>query len=254
MALSSLLACALVVNVSASAGTRASVAAPMVSIGSGASSVWVLRPVGQPRVVVIFGHGWKTAPPSTPTAWVEQFRPWLDHLLAEQAAVVFPRYQAGGDRATSEALLTNFVGGVRAGLVALGRPTLPLIAFGYSYGASLVMAYAADARGHGLLAPDAVDAIFPAAPLPGESTAHIPTTTRVDLQVGDADTEAGRAGADAFRTGLAGRPAAALSYTVVRSSATFHATHAAPKLASTAAQTAFWTPLDRRIAGAEVGR
>ena len=35
--------------------------------GAGADQVWVLRPQGAIRDVVIFGHGWKSAPPVTPT-------------------------------------------------------------------------------------------------------------------------------------------------------------------------------------------
>ena len=63
--------------------------------GTGADQVWVLRPAGAIRDVAIFGHGWKSAPPSASGAWVEQFRPWLDHLVEGGSAVVFPRYQLG---------------------------------------------------------------------------------------------------------------------------------------------------------------
>ena len=221
------------------------------TVGAGASAAWVLHPIGPPRVVVIFAHGWKTSPSPVGAAWVEQFRPWLDHLLGRHAAIVFPRYQTGGGTATASSLLANFLAGVRDALTSLGRPSLPVVAIGYSYGASLVMAYAGDAGQEGLPVPAAVDAIFPAAPLPGESAARVPAATRVLLQIGDADTEAGRGGADVFWQQLAGHPAASKRFAVVRSGPRLRAVHAAPKLATEAARADFWAPLDNLIATAE---
>ena len=66
--------------------------------GRGADQVWIVRPTTHVRAVVVFGHGWKGAPPSASHPWVAQFRPWLDHLIAQGDAVIFPRYQLGGDQ------------------------------------------------------------------------------------------------------------------------------------------------------------
>lgn len=107
--------------------------------GRGAAQVWLVVPRGPVRSVVVFAHGWKTAPPSASYPWVGQFRPWLDHLAARGNAVVFPRYQLGGD-APGPARAADFERGVALGLARL-RLQLPVVAIGYSYGASLVLAW-----------------------------------------------------------------------------------------------------------------
>ena len=55
----------------------------------------MLTPKSPIRAIVVFGHGWKTAPPSPGYPWVGQFEPWLEHLLGGGSAVIFPRYQLG---------------------------------------------------------------------------------------------------------------------------------------------------------------
>lgn len=213
--------------------------------GRGAAQVWVVVPTGPIRSVVVFGHGWKVAPPSPSYPWVGQFRPWLDHLAANGSAVVFPRYQLGGDR-PGAATAAAFRRGVALGLARL-RVHVPVVAAGYSYGASLALAYAANARRWGLPAPAAVDAVFPAAPVAGPEP-PLPSSTRVLLQVGDRDVVAGRSGADTFWRLLRGH--AAKRYEVVRSRGGLVATHAAPKESTAAARRAFWTPLDALVAAA----
>ena len=213
--------------------------------GRGAAAVWVLRPHGQPREVVVFGHGWKVAPPSPSYPWVGQFRPWLDHLVREDAAVVFPRYQLGAGDSVDDARFGAYVAGVRTGLARLGRPHVPLVAAGYSFGASLALSLAANAPRLHLPVPSAVDAIFPAGPIPGTPLPPLRPSVRVLIQVGDDDTEAGPAGAAFFRRRLAGH--ARTRYQVVRSTRRLHADHAAPKRTDAAARAAFWTPLDRLL-------
>ena len=39
----------------------------VVSIGSGADQVWLMRPTGAVRVIVVFVHGWTTG---VPTDWL----------------------------------------------------------------------------------------------------------------------------------------------------------------------------------------
>ena len=216
--------------------------------GRGSAQVWLLRPSGPPRSVVVFGHGWKVAPPSPAYPWVRQFLPWLDHLVAEGNAVIFPRYQLGLGEGSGPELVYAFRRGLATGFARLGERRLPVVAVGYSYGASLALTYAANARRWHLPQPAAVDAVFPAGPIPGAPLPPLLRFVRVLIQVGDQDTEAGNGGAEAFWAWLSGHPAPAKRYELVRSHPGFAATHAAPKEATAAARAAFWAPLDGLIA------
>jgi dienelactone hydrolase len=210
----------------------------------------VLAPRPPIRAIVVFGHGWKTAPPAPGSPWVGQFEPWLEHLLRSGSAVIFPRYQLGlGDPQDPERVRA-FMVGTRTGFERLGRPPVPVVAVGYSFGASLALAYAATYRAWSLPAPRAVMAIFPAGLVAGFPLPPLDRSIRVLIQVGDADAVAGRGGADAYWSWLAGHPAARKRYEIVRSVPGFAATHAAPKLATPAARRAFWAPLDRLLAEA----
>ena len=83
--------------------------------GRGGGEVWVVVPDRPVQSVVVFGHGWKLAPPSTAYSWVGQFRPWLDHLAADGSAVIFPRYQLGvGDPRTQRAYSISPPGSIPA--------------------------------------------------------------------------------------------------------------------------------------------
>ena len=243
---------ALVVVTLAQAGRAggAPPAAIMGPYGSGTNQVWVLSPSGPVRDVVIFGHGWKNSPPATANAWVEQFRPWLDHLVQGGSAVIFPRYQLGSGDSEDVARLRAYRAGVAAGFAALGRPRAPVVAAGYSFGASLALTYAADARAYGLPVPRAVDAIFPALMISGARLPPLAASVAVLIQIGDRDVTAGRAGGDEFWRWLRLHPAATKRYELVRSTPQLAMTHAAPKSALPAAQRAFWAPLDLLIARA----
>ena len=209
------------------------------------------RPV---RSVVVFGHGWKLAPPSPAHSWVGQFRPWLDHLAAGGSAVIFPRYQLGvGDPQDAPRAL-EFANAIHTGYAVLGRPKVPIVAVGYSFGASLAFYYSANAAAWRLPPPSAVQAVFPGGMIPGAPLPALNRTVRVLIKVGDADTEAGTAGANAFWSWLATHPSSRKRYQVVRSSPGLAATHAAPKSASAAAQRTFWAPLDRLIAEARTAK
>jgi pimeloyl-ACP methyl ester carboxylesterase len=218
-------------------------------IGSGADSAWLLRPKGTVQSVVVFAHGWKLAPPSPAHPWVAQFAPWLAHLVAGGNAVIFPRYQLGGD-AAGPATIAAFRRGLQLGFRRLGRPDVPVIAVGYSYGASLVFYYAAEAHRWGLRAPQAVDSIFPVGPIPGAPLPTIPASLRVLIEVGDRDTSAGRSGAEAWWTLLRRQPQERKRFVVVHSLPGFEADHAAPKSSGLAARRAFWAPLDHLVAQA----
>jgi acetyl esterase/lipase len=243
-------ACTLVGAVAA-ATVRASTLAPIFRgpFGPGASAVWLLEPRSPPTSVVVFLHGWKVAPPSTSYQWVGQFRPWLDHLVAGGSAVLFPAYQTGGD-VEGPARVTSLRRGLEEGFRRLPHLGLSVVVVGYSYGASLAFYSAANARNWDLPAPTAVDAVFPAGLIAGAELPELAAQVQVLIEVGDEDTVAGRAGADAFWSWLSGRHGAPQRLVVVRSSSGFTAAHAAPKLSTPPARSAFWRPLDRLIARA----
>jgi dienelactone hydrolase len=222
--------------------------------GRSGREVWVVVPDRPVRSVVVFGHGWKLTPPSPAHSWVGQFRPWLDHLAADGSAVIFPRYQLGiGDTQDATRVL-DFAHGLHTGYALLGRPKVPIVAVGYSFGASLAFYYGANAAAWRLPLPSAVQAVFPAGMIPGAPLPALNPTVRVLIQVGDADTEAGSAGANAFWSWLATHPSSRKRYQVIRSSPGLAATHAAPKSPNAAAQRTFWAPLDRLIAQARTAR
>jgi hypothetical protein len=234
-----------------STAARSSGSAPVLRgpFGSGAGAVWLLEPRSRPSSIAVFLHGWKLAPPSPSSPWVGQFRPWLDHLVAGGSAVLFPAYQTGGD-VQAPARVESLRQGLEEGFRRLAARGLPVVTAGYSYGASLAFYYAANARRWGLPEPAAVDAIFPAGPIPGVAWPGLPASVRVLIEVGDRDTVAGRGGADAFLSLLEARAGASQRLVVVRSRPGFSAVHAAPKLSTPPARAAFWRPLDALIAAA----
>lgn len=242
---------AVVLVASAAVGTARATGPSLVlgPYGHGAGRVWLLLSRSRPRSVVVFLHGWKRAPPSPAAPWVGQFRPWLDHLVRTGSAVVFPAYQAGGD-AQGPARVASLRDGLETGFRRLGRSRLPVVVAGYSYGASVGFAYAANAGRWGLPRPAAVDLVFPAEMIPGAALPPLPAWVRVLIEVGDEDVVAGRAGAEQFLASLAHRLGHRQRLVVVRSRPGFAAVHSAPKLATAAARHAFWTPLDRLIAAA----
>ena len=215
--------------------------------GRGAAQVWLVLPSGRPHRIVVFGHGWKSARPVPQLAWVDQFRPWLDHLAARGDVVVFPRYQLGADDSPGGARIAAYRRGLTTAFEHLSGLHVPVVVAGYSFGASLAFYFAADARRWGLPQPAAVDAVFPAGPIGAVPSSALRRNVRVLIQVGDRDTVAGSAGASSFRAWLGTH---ALRYRVVHSSGSFVATHAAPKETRAAARRAFWQPLDTLIAAA----
>jgi pimeloyl-ACP methyl ester carboxylesterase len=239
-----------VIALATSLGSSAQAARIEGPFGRGAAQVWIVLPNGRPRSVVVFGHGWKLAPPVPSLAWIDQFRPWLDHLASRGNAIVFPRYQLGTNDSFGTPRVLAYRRGLVKAFVRLGLPHVPVIAAGYSYGASLALYYAANARRWRLPVPAAVDSIFPAGLIPGTPLPALAPTIRVLIQVGDQDTEAGAVGASSFWAWLGGHPAGRKHYEVVASVPGLVATHKAPKQTGPAARHAFWRPLDALIAAA----
>ena len=242
------------------AGVTASATAPSPTVrvegpfGQGSGEVWLIVGSNVPlRSVVVFGHGWKTTPPSPGHPWVYEFLPWLDHLVVGGNAVIFPAYQLTATDPADAARVQAFRAAITTGYLRLGRPNVPFVAFGYSFGATLAFYYAANARAWGVPVPRAVQATFPAGMIAGAPLPPLVPSVRVLIQVGDADTQAGKGGADEFWQWLSSHPLARKRFEVIRSTSQLRADHAAPHTYSPAARRAFWLPLDRLIALARAG-
>lgn len=235
----SLLAVVLTVLVRASAGHASP---PITRLGTGAREVWVLRPAGRAKSVVVFGHGWSTPFPVG-------FGPWIAHLRAGGSIVIYPRYRVGTGDSTSSALAA-FQAGIESAFKLIGRLHVPVIAVGKSFGGSAVFYYAASARIWGVPAPTAILSIFPALPIGALPAGRLGASTYVELLVGDADTTAGSAGADAFWRWLNGHRNVRKSYVIVHSRPGFVANHDSAQRTDAIARAVFWKPLDLLIARA----
>lgn len=214
---------------------------PPVSLGSGADEVWILRPAGPVEDIVVFGHGWSTPRPT------DAFAAWIEHLRSRGSLVVYPRYREDAGTSTGAALRA-FRAGVVAALRRLEPIRVPILALGKSFGASAVFYYAAEARAWGVPPPAAVVSIFPAYPIGALPSASVPRGAVVRILVGDADTTAGRGGANAFWSWLARHPARLKAYVVVRSRAGFVADHDSAQRSDRIARTVFWKPVDDLLA------
>jgi pimeloyl-ACP methyl ester carboxylesterase len=229
----------------ASYPARSTVAGPFVS---GAKGVWLFRPAGKPKRLVIFFHGQGGEIEATPA----NHRPWIDHLVSRGAIVVYPRYEQVYDTA----ILDSATAGVRTALQRLGPQALPVVVVGYSRGAALAVEYAAAAPGQHLPVPDAVESVNP---VPYGEQAHvvdlrpIRPSTILSVLVSEADPHA----TDGMtlllqRLRKAGFPANHVRLGVARSRGSFVADHLAPLSSSRAARAAYWAPTDALIA--DLGR
>ncbi len=224
----------------AAAGVGGALAAsPVTRLGSGADEVWILRPQGTVKSVVVFGHGWSTPFPS-------QWAAWIAHLRARGSVVIYPRYRVSAGDAAGAALAA-FRSGIVAAFRYLGPMHTPVIALGKSFGGSAIFDYAAEARLWGAPAPAAVVSIFPALPINGLPRQALAAAVDVEILVGDRDTVAGSGGADAFWNWLAGHPASRKRYIVIRSRPGLAATHDSPQRSDPIARAVFWSPVDALI-------
>lgn len=196
--------------------------------------VWVLRPSQKATSIVVFAHGWSTPVPAG-------FAAWIAHLRARGSIVVYPSY--GGSPSSG---LAVFRAGLESAFRSIGPARLPVVALGKSFGGSAVFYYAAEARAWHVPAPLAIVSVFPALPIGGLPSGRVPASTYVRILVGDADTIAGTAGADAFWRWLGASPRR--RYVVVRSRPGFVANHDSAQRSDAIAQAVFWKPLDALIA------
>jgi len=209
-----------------------------------ADGYWVFRPAGRPKRLVIFFHGQGGAVEATP----QNHRPWIDHLVARGAAVIYPRYE----QVYSQSVLDPAVAGIRTAERRLGLSGVPVIALGYSRGAALAVEYAAVARRHGVPVPDAIETVNP---VPYGETSRIVDlhairpNTIVALLVSDKDPHAVDGSTLLLhRLRDAGFPGKQVKIDVAHSHGAFIADHLAPLSAAPAARAAYWTPTDALLA------
>jgi dienelactone hydrolase len=222
----------------------------ITGLGSGPNESWVFA-AGKARSIVIFLHERGDAIP-------QKYLGWLDHLALEDSAVVFPRYESAASRTPEQilrAVRTAVTTAERhlAGLPATGfggGPTkgVPVIVVGYSYGATLAFYVAANSTRWGLPRPNAVVSIFPRpGRFPGVTLPPLARSTRVLVQVGDADTASGKAAARDLWRAIDRHPVSRKRLVTVRSVGAFRADHRAPLRTTSRALDAFWAPLDQII-------
>lgn len=227
-----------------SAASKPAVEGPFVK---GANGVYLFRPAGTPKAIVIFFHGQGGATETTP----HNHRPWIDHLTAGGAAVIYPRYELDYSRA----VLDHAVAGIRTAMRSLGAGALPVLVIGHSRGAALAVEYAAVARADDVPVPDAIDSVEPV--LYGEQTrlvdfGPIDHGTRVVVVIGDRDPGAsGGAQGLLKRLQHANFPGKQIKLQFVRSHGGFVADHLAMLRDSPGARAAFWDPVDKLLSQIE---
>jgi dienelactone hydrolase len=215
-------------------------------LGQGAKGVWIFRPAGQAKRLVIFFHGQGGPVEATPA----NHRAWIDHLVQHGAVVVYPRYEEDN----SAAVLEPAVAGIRTASDRLGlKGTVPVLALGYSRGAALAVEYAAVAPAKGVPVPDAVETVNP---VPYGEQARIvnlrplqPSTVLAVL-ISDRDPHAVDGSTLLLhRLRDAGFPGKQIRIDVAHSHGSFVADHLAPLSALPAARRAYWAPTDALLAG-----
>jgi acetyl esterase/lipase len=218
--------------------------------GTGAGQVWVLRPrAGKIESVVVYLHGYGAY---LPFEWHLQ---WMDHLLENGSAVIFPRYQAGSDDAFVVTPI-DLEEGLRTGFRALRYDGEPVVTAGFSLGATLAFVYAARAAEWEVPAPRAVYSIFPVDPILVDLEFDLSTLDRGEalVLVGDNDDVVGQDGGKELMKMLTGLPAARKELRVIRASGELPSYHDAPTLVDRpVVRETFWTPLDDLVEQARAG-
>jgi poly(3-hydroxybutyrate) depolymerase len=210
----------------------------------GANGVWVFRPAGKPKAVVIFFHGQGGPTEAEPANHIA----WINDLLNHGAIVVYPRWELSFVRAA----MPHVLAGVKKAVSKVDMKGLPVLSLGYSRGGGLAVEYAAEAARHHLPVPKAVLSVFPAQAGDWSRLINlkpIPHSTPIVLMVGQQDTEVGSSGARflMLRLAKAKFPPGRVQVRGVSSHGTFIADHAAPMGISPEARQAFWVPAERLL-------
>ena len=212
--------------------------------GAGAEQVWVLRPrAGETTSVVVYLHGYGAYLP------FEWHLEWMDHLLQRGSTVLFPRYQPGLD---DPFVLTPFdlAEGLRTGFAAIGYDGQPVVAAGFSLGATLALVYAARAGEWGVPPPKAVYSVFPVDPILVDVGVDLSTieNTQVLVLAGDRDDVVGREGPREAFAGLTGLPGTLKELRTIVTTDELFADHEAPTLVDDpVVRDTFWNPLDALV-------
>jgi predicted esterase len=211
-------------------------------IGKGSSGVWLYRPAGKPKDVVVYFHGQGGPKEATPANHL----PWIRHLVKRGSIVVYPRYEMAYEADP----MPFIVDGVKAAEKKVDVKGLPVLAIGYSRGGAIAVEYGAAAEQNDVPAPDWIMSVFPA-PYGNVKRlidlGRLPHFTELVILVGDRDQIVGNAGAVLLgrRLQRGGFPGENIQVEQVMSHGSFTADHFAPMDTSKDAQTAFWAPADR---------
>ena len=237
----------------AGCGGAKQAAAPQVHVegpyGQGADQVWLVRPTGPVRSVVVYLHGLGGDTEDTPANHV----PWLLHLAEQGSAVIYPRYEAAATIENQPKAAEHALKGTAIGLKALGLPRVPAVVIGYSRGGPLAVDLAAVAPAIGL-EPRGILAVFPSRRFPNDPKLDLRAldpTERVWVMIGDRDTVVGPYGANELlqRLAASGFPQKSVRLIEVVSRGNFSATHLAVLSDSADARTAFWDTADALVSG-----
>jgi hypothetical protein len=228
----------------------------ITDLGRGANEAWVIAPGGA-RSIVVFLHERGDPIP-------QRYLGWLDYLAGQDSAVVFPRYETAGSRTPVQIMRAVRAAVTSAERHLAGLPVngfgggpikgVPVIVVGYGYGGTLAFYVAANSPRWGLPVPSAVVSIFPRpGRFPGVALPPLARSTRVLLQVGDADTLSAKDAANDLWRSIADHPVARKRLVTVHSRGGLRADHRAPLRLTPAAVDTFWTPLDQIIYDARGG-
>ena len=229
-------------------GTKHAAAAPHLHVegpyGTGADQVWLVRPAGPPKSVVVFLHGVGDATEDTPL----NHERWLLHLAENGSAVVYPRYESAPTYEAQPKADEHALKGVALGFKTLGLPKVPAVIIGYSRGGPLALDLAALTPVLGLQ-PKGVLAVFPSRRFPDEPNLDLRVLNpneRIWIMVGDRDKVVGTYGAAELlkRLGAVGFPQRNIRLMAVVSRDGFTATHLSVLSDSAIAQTVFWGTAD----------
>lgn len=173
------------------------------TVGNGSTRAYVFRPDARELrglPLVLFSHGWRGTNP-------KNFGSLIDLLVRSGAVVIYPVYQAEGEKTSPQKIVANAAEGVRAALKMLehSQPHLvdteKTLYWGFSMGASISTNFAVRHTELGVPAPRAMVLVAPgdayhvvhgaeAAPIVARLES-LPATLPVFLVSGAADTSIG---------------------------------------------------------------
>jgi poly(3-hydroxybutyrate) depolymerase len=213
-------------------------------IGTDSDAVWVFRPAGKPKDLVVFFHGQGGPDETRPINHL----PWIRHLVSKGSIVVYPRFETFYEQNPIPYIVT----GVRAAAKQVDVDGLPVLAIGYSRGGALAVEYGAVAGKNKLPAPGEIMSVFPASVGNEGNIVDLKTidrSTQIVIQMGQADAVVGRTGARHLlrRLEQGGFPARNIRLDFVSSQPGFVADHGAPLRTSAAAKAAFWGAADELL-------